>query len=150
MHCSIHKEAWYYEFCPDICPWTDIAVAHMVFTYGWCVCVCEVNFVLFNSMLKYVINRIMHAFFHIRTIIIPRPISTLGLKPSGWYRENWHSELAVSTIQITSYHHKIFDNYRLMHALFHIKNVIIPRDDISQRVLARGLFISNNVNFAHA
>ena len=26
------------------------------------VCVCEVNFVLFNSMLKYVINRLMHAF----------------------------------------------------------------------------------------
>jgi hypothetical protein len=25
-------------------------------------CVCEVNFVLFNSMLKYVINRLMHAF----------------------------------------------------------------------------------------
>ena len=27
----------------------------------------EVNFVLFNSMLKYVINRLMHAFFHFRT-----------------------------------------------------------------------------------
>jgi hypothetical protein len=51
-----------------------------------CVCVCEVNFVLFNSMLKYVINRLRHAFFHIRTAIIPRPISTLGLKPSGRYR----------------------------------------------------------------
>ena len=30
--------------------------------------------------------RIMHALFHIRTVIIPRPISTLGLKPSGRYR----------------------------------------------------------------
>ena len=50
------------------------------------VSVWEVNFVLFNSMLQYVINRLMHAFFHIRTVIIPRPISTLGLKPSGRYR----------------------------------------------------------------
>ena len=76
-----------------------------------CVCVCEINCVLFNSMLKYVnsmlkyvnsmlkyvnsmlkfvnsmlkyvINRLMHAFFHIWTVVIPRPISTLGLKPSG-------------------------------------------------------------------
>jgi hypothetical protein len=36
------------------------------------VSVWEINFVLFNSMLKYVINRLMHAFFHIRTFIIPR------------------------------------------------------------------------------
>jgi hypothetical protein len=50
------------------------------------VSVWEVNFVLFNSMLKYVINILMHAFFHIRTVVIPRPISTLGLKPSGRYR----------------------------------------------------------------
>ena len=50
------------------------------------VSVWEVNFILFNSMLKYVINRLMYAFFHIRTVIIPRPISTLGLKPSGRYR----------------------------------------------------------------
>jgi len=28
----------------------------------------------------------MHALFHIRTVIIPRPISTLWLKPSGRYR----------------------------------------------------------------
>jgi hypothetical protein len=40
MHCSIYKEAWYHfvlfikrldimlsEFCPDICPWADIALA---------------------------------------------------------------------------------------------------------------------------
>ena len=38
----------------------------------------EVNFVLFNSMLNYVINRLMHALFHIRTVIILRPISTPG------------------------------------------------------------------------
>jgi hypothetical protein len=37
------------------------------------VSVWEVNFVLFNSMLKYVINRLMHAFFHFRTVIIHRP-----------------------------------------------------------------------------
>ena len=48
--------------------------------------VWEVKFVLFNSMLKYVINRLMHVFFHIRTVIIPRLISTLGLKASGQYR----------------------------------------------------------------
>jgi hypothetical protein len=35
------------------------------------VSVWEVNCVLFNSMLKYVIYRLMHAFFHIRTVIIP-------------------------------------------------------------------------------
>ena len=28
----------------------------------------------------------MHALFHIRTVIIPLPISTLGLKPSDRYR----------------------------------------------------------------
>jgi hypothetical protein len=50
------------------------------------VSVWEVNFVLVNSMWKYVINRLMHAFFHIQTVIIPRPISTLGLKSSGRYR----------------------------------------------------------------
>ena len=50
------------------------------------VSVWEVKFVLFNSMLKYVINRLMQAFFHTRTAIIPRSISTLGLKPSGRYR----------------------------------------------------------------
>jgi hypothetical protein len=49
------------------------------------VSVWEGNFVLFNSMLINVINILMHAFFHIRTVIIPRPISTLGLKPSGRY-----------------------------------------------------------------
>ena len=36
------------------------------------VSVWEVNFVLFNSMLKYVINRSIDAFFHIRTVILPR------------------------------------------------------------------------------
>jgi hypothetical protein len=50
------------------------------------VSVWEDNFVLFNSMLKYVINRWMHTFFHFRPVIIPRPISTVGLKPSGRYR----------------------------------------------------------------
>jgi hypothetical protein len=49
------------------------------------VSVRDVNFVLFNSMLKYVINRLMHAFFYFRTVIIHRPILTLGLKLSGRY-----------------------------------------------------------------
>ena len=53
------------------------------------VSVWEVNFALFNSMLKYVINRLLHAFFHFRTVIIPRPISTLGLKPSDRYHSLW-------------------------------------------------------------
>ena len=57
----------------------SLAHIHISLVSEW-----EVNFVLFNSMLKYVINRLMHAFFHIRTVIIPRPISTLGLKPSAW------------------------------------------------------------------
>jgi hypothetical protein len=42
------------------------------------VSVWKVNFVLFNSMLKYVIHRLMHAFFHIRIVFIPWPISTSG------------------------------------------------------------------------
>ena len=37
------------------------------------VTVWEVTFFLFNSMLKYVINKLMHAFFHFRAVIIPRP-----------------------------------------------------------------------------
>lgn len=52
--------------------------------------VWEVNFVLFNSMLKYLINRkIINAFFHLKTVIIRRLISTLWLKPSGQYRCLW-------------------------------------------------------------
>ena len=47
-----------------------ISITHIHFSL---VCVWEVNFVLFNSMLKYVINRLMHAFFHFKTVIIPRP-----------------------------------------------------------------------------
>ena len=47
-------------------------------------CVCEVNFVLFNSMLKYVINRLMHVFLHIRTVIIPRPIDIDPRAKSLW------------------------------------------------------------------
>jgi hypothetical protein len=39
-----------------------------------------------STNVKYVINRLMHVFFHFRTVIIPRPISTLGLKPTGRYR----------------------------------------------------------------
>jgi hypothetical protein len=31
--------------------------------------------VLFNSMLKYVIHRLMDALFHIRPVVIPRPIT---------------------------------------------------------------------------
>jgi hypothetical protein len=35
-------------------------------------------------MLKYVINRLMHAFFHFRTDIIPQPIFTLGPPEALW------------------------------------------------------------------
>jgi hypothetical protein len=51
------------------------------------VSVWEVNFILFNSMLKYVINRLMHAFFHIRTVIIP--LADIGL--SGW-QQSWYGK----------------------------------------------------------
>ena len=60
------------------------------------VSVWEVNLVLFNSMLKYVINRLMHAFFHIRTVIIPRPISICF---SISYSSNFcHLKLSISSI----------------------------------------------------
>ena len=52
-----------------------ISITHISLVYA-----VEVNFVLCNSMLKYAINR---------------PISTLGLKPSGPYRS-----LGVITVQI--------------------------------------------------
>jgi hypothetical protein len=66
----------------NFAPMADIAVALPVFTRYRSlisislVSVWEVNFVLFNSMLKYVINRLMHVFFHIGTVIIPRSTST--------------------------------------------------------------------------
>jgi hypothetical protein len=63
-----------------IIPQISINHIHMSLVFVW-----EVNFVLFNSMLKYVINRLLHVFSHFRTIIIPWPISTLGLKSSGRY-----------------------------------------------------------------
>ena len=63
-----------------------ILITHILISLVSVCPVWEVNFVLFNSMLKYVINRLMHAFFHFWTVIIPRPISTLGLKPSIRYR----------------------------------------------------------------
>jgi hypothetical protein len=106
----------------------------------------EVNFILFNSMLKYVINRLMHAFFHIRTVIIPRPISTLGTPNFGVYV--W----AKLTLLLNKY---VIIN-RLMHALFHIRTVIIPRDryrsegfspkavDKTVRTRSMILFISEN------
>jgi hypothetical protein len=83
------------EFCLDICPWADIVVALPVLNVWaqltlWLmnmsislVSVWEVNFVLFKSMLKYGIKILMHALFHIKTVIVHRPTSTLGLKPSG-------------------------------------------------------------------
>jgi hypothetical protein len=71
------------------------------------VSVREVNFVLFNSMLKYVINRLMHAFFYFRTVVIPRPISTLGLKPSGRYRS-----LSINLFSL--YHQLTPNSYNLL------------------------------------
>ena len=52
------------------------------------VSVWEVNFVLFNSMLKYEINRSMHAFFHIRTVIMPEPLSITHIHTFGVCVEN--------------------------------------------------------------
>jgi hypothetical protein len=60
------------------------------------VSVWEAKFVLFNSMLKYVINRLMHDFFYIRTVIIPRPISTLGAKalwPISVFRDEYSLDI---------------------------------------------------------
>jgi len=79
---------WYIDQCM---PFSISKLLLSLNRYRWLisitlVSVWEVNFVLFNSMLKYVINRLMHAFFHSRNVIIPRPISTLGLKPSDRYR----------------------------------------------------------------
>jgi hypothetical protein len=52
------------------------------------VSVWDVNFVLFNSMLRYMINGSMHAFFHVRTVIIPQPMSARGLSELLSSREN--------------------------------------------------------------
>ena len=60
----------------------SLAHIHISLVSEW-----EVNFVLFNSMLKYVINRLMDAFFHIRTVIIldryrpsgESPLADIGL-----------------------------------------------------------------------
>ena len=69
-----------------------------------CVCVSDVIIDLFNSMLLYVINRLMHAFLHIRTVIIPRSISDLGLKPSVRYRS-----LGMTTVLIWKRHALIYN-----------------------------------------
>ena len=86
----------------------------------------RVYFVLVNSMLKYVINRLMHAFFHIRTVIIPRQ----QYQPSGQYRSLGMITIliwkrACITVLIWK---RVCINNRLMHALFHIRTVITPRD----------------------
>jgi len=47
------------------------------------VSVWEIHFFLFNSMLKYVIHRSMHAFFNIKTVIIPQPISMTHIHNFG-------------------------------------------------------------------
>ena len=62
----------------------------------------EVNFVLFNSMLKYVINRLMHAFFHFRTYH-----HSTDIYPSGRYRSLW-----MITVLIWERHALIY-NYSL-------------------------------------
>jgi hypothetical protein len=82
MHCSIYKGAWYYvvlfikrldimlsEFCPDIRPGADIAVAL------WCLHMGKIDVITYKYVTSPFINRTMHAFFHIRTVIIPQPIS---------------------------------------------------------------------------
>jgi hypothetical protein len=60
------------EFSPDICPWTDIAVALRCLRLGKIDVITENSDNMISSLF---INRTMHAFFHIRTVIIPQPIS---------------------------------------------------------------------------
>jgi hypothetical protein len=106
-------------------PMADIAVALPMFTYGqnW----RYYNFVLLNSMLKYVINRLMHAFFHIGIVIIPRPISTLGLKPVTWYNEidiqgrrmMWQLLHSLYSLHVTWYNEIDMQGRRMMWQLLH-------------------------------
>jgi hypothetical protein len=79
--CPVRKDLLVFPYIRTVIPQT-ISITHIQSL----VSVWQVNFILFNSMLKYVINKLMYDFFHIRTVIIPRPISTLRLKPSGRYR----------------------------------------------------------------
>ena len=82
------------------------------------VSVWYINFVLFNSMLKYVINRSMRAFFHIRIVIIPNLYLSL---------------ISISLVSVWEVHYVLFNSmlkyviHRLMHAFFHIRAVVIPR-----------------------
>ena len=69
------------------------------------VCMWEINFVLFNSMLKYVINRLVHAFFHIRTVI--RHIATRTnrhLRRHIGTETNRHRTLDKSASTLTNRH----------------------------------------------
>ena len=42
------------DFCPDICPWADIAVALPVFTYGQN---CYFKYVIMNFIIYLVLNK---------------------------------------------------------------------------------------------
>jgi hypothetical protein len=90
MHWSIYRKTWYrvIRFLPR---YRLISLWHFrCLPMGKIDVITEVNFVLFNSMLKYVKNRLMHAFFHFKTVIIPRPISTLGRNPiTGYFPGVW-------------------------------------------------------------
>ena len=70
----------------------SITLIHISLVSLW-----EINFVDCIPMLKYAIHRIINAFFHTKTVIMPRPISTLGLNPSG---RNWYLGLITVLIWI--------------------------------------------------
>jgi hypothetical protein len=77
--------------------------------------VWEVNFVLFNSMLKYVINRPMHAFFHIRTVIIPLPISITHIHKCGV----WCSDSALRNFS------RCHDPFTPLHTIYvHLPDIV--------------------------
>ena len=81
-----------------------------------------------NMISSLYINRIMHAFFHIKTVIIPQPISIT------------HSLVCVC-VCVCEVNFVLFNSMlkyvinRLMHAFFHIRAVIIPRPRRYQRVI---------------
>jgi hypothetical protein len=94
--------------------------------------------------LKYVIHRLMHAFFHIRIVFIPWPISTSGRYRSlGMTTVLIWKRICINTVLSTSLFFLSFyssfqqycqlyiggslycSTYRLMHIRFHIKTVVI-------------------------
>jgi hypothetical protein len=85
----------------------------------------KLNFLLFNSMLKYVIYRLMHDFFHIRTVIIPKD----RYRPEGFI---WKRACINLYSNMTSF--KRFESKPINACIFHIKTkalwpISVSRDD---------------------